>query len=333
MRGRLLRRFLSIKNASPEYDYVVVGGGSSGCVVANKLSENPNLKVLLLEAGKSDNYVWIKIPVGYMYCIDNPRTDWCYKTQSEVGLNGRTLLYPRGKVLGGCSSINGMIYMRGQKEDYNNWANETNDEGWSWDNMLPLFKGMEDFHSGSNAWHGAGGPWRIEKQRLQWKVLDVFQQAAVEHGIPRTEDFNTGDNFGVGYFDVTQVDGWRLNANQAFIKPIIARKNLDVILDSQVDQLLFDDDNENVGGKKSFRCTGVSLARRKDEKVGKKIKTRVGGEVILTAGAIGSVQILERSGIGGGEHLTKLGIKVRSDLPGVGESLQDHLQIRFVTRY
>ena len=301
------------------YDYIIIGAGSAGCMLAKRLTENPNKKVLLIEAGKSDNYIWIHIPVGYLYCIDNPRADWRFKTVAEKGLNGRSLLYPRGRVLGGCSSINGMIYMRGQVGDYESWVQATGDESWSWENALKRYKSFEDYHSAANQWHSKGGEWTVSKQRLRWPIMDRFKDAAVEAGIPASDDFNRGDNFGVGYFDVSQRKGWRLNTSKAFLKDAMKRSNLTVITEAVVTKLKIDPNTKN--------CYGVEYRKN-----GTLCESRItqNGEVILSAGAIGSVQILERSGIGAAAHLNKLGIPVLADLPGVGENLQDHLQLRMV---
>jgi choline dehydrogenase len=301
------------------YDYIIIGAGSAGCMLAKRLTENPNKKVLLIEAGKSDNYIWIHIPVGYLYCIDNPRADWRFKTVAEKGLNGRSLLYPRGRVLGGCSSINGMIYMRGQVGDYEAWVQATGDEAWSWENALKRYKSFEDYHSTANQWHSKGGEWTVSKQRLRWPIMDRFKDAAVEAGIPASDDFNRGDNFGVGYFDVSQRKGWRLNTSKAFLKDAMKRSNLTVITEAVVTKLKIDPNTKN--------CYGVEYRKN-----GSLCESRItqNGEVILSAGAIGSVQILERSGIGAAAHLNKLGIPVLADLPGVGENLQDHLQLRMV---
>ena len=301
------------------YDYITIGAGSAGCMLAKRLTENPNKKVLLIEAGKSDNYIWIHIPVGYLYCIDNPRADWRFKTVAEKGLNGRSLLYPRGRVLGGCSSINGMIYMRGQVGDYQSWVQATGDESWSWENALKRYKSFEDYHSAANQWHSKGGEWTVSKQRLRWPIMDRFKDAAVEAGIPASDDFNRGDNFGVGYFDVSQRKGWRLNTSKAFLKDAMKRSNLTVITEAVVTKLKIDPNTKN--------CYGVEYRKN-----GTLCESRItqNGEVILSAGAIGSVQILERSGIGAAAHLNKLGIPVLADLPGVGENLQDHLQLRMV---
>ena len=301
------------------YDYIIIGAGSAGCMLAKRLTENPNKKVLLIEAGKSDNYIWIHIPVGYLYCIDNPRADWRFKTVAEKGLNGRSLLYPRGRVLGGCSSINGMIYMRGQVGDYESWVQATGDESWSWENALKRYKSFEDYHGTANQWHSKGGEWTVSKQRLRWPIMDRFKDAAVEAGIPASDDFNRGDNFGVGYFDVSQRKGWRLNTSKAFLKDAMKRSNLMVITEAVVTNLKIDPNTKN--------CYGVEY--RKNGALYESLINQ-NGEVILSAGAIGSVQILERSGIGSATHLTQLGIPVIVDLPGVGESLQDHLQLRMI---
>lgn len=298
------------------FDYIIVGAGSAGCLLANRLTEDPNVSVLLIEAGAKDDYVWIHIPVGYLYCIDNPRTDWRYRTRAEPGLNGRSLLYPRGKVLGGSSSINGMIYMRGQEGDYQSWVDETGDEGWSWAESLKRYKKFEDYHGGANDWHSVGGAWRVEKQRLSWKILDVFKQAAVEAGLPQCDDFNRGNNHGVGYFDVNQNKGWRLNTARAFLKPAARRDNLTLITGAVVDKLHFDKNN---------KCHSITF-----HGADKVHTAQVKKEALLCAGSIGSVAILERSGIGQAERLNSLGIPVVSDLPGVGENLQDHLQLRMI---
>jgi choline dehydrogenase len=315
------------------FDYIIVGAGSAGCLLANRLSRDPSKRVLLLEAGSKDNYHWIHIPVGYLYCIGNPRTDWLYRTEAEPGLNGRSLIYPRGKTLGGCSSINGMIYMRGQARDYDQWAALTGDASWSWQSVLPHFKAHEDHYrldggndpqTGGNSrfsdLHGHGGEWRVEKQRLRWDILEAFADAAVEAGVPRSEDFNTGDNEGVGYFDVNQRSGWRWNTSKAFLRPVLARPNLVVWTQAQAERLVFDTDDD--GG---LRCTGVRLTR-----AGTAIEVRARAEVILSAGAIGSPQILQLSGVGPADALQSCGISPVLDLPGVGANLQDHLQIRTV---
>ncbi|WP_175938696.1 GMC family oxidoreductase N-terminal domain-containing protein [Caballeronia sp. BCC1704] len=296
-----------------EFDYIIVGAGTAGCVLANRLTEDPDVTVLLLEAGGKDDYHWIHIPVGYLYCIGNPRTDWLYKTQAEPGLNGRALSYPRGRVLGGCSSINGMIYMRGQREDYDEWAHITGDSNWSWDSVLPVFMRSEDHHGGANPWHGVGGEWRVEKQRLKWKILETFAQAAQQSGIPATDDFNRGDNTGVGYFDVNQRGGIRWNAAKAFLREAMKRPNLTTITGAHTQRLVFE----------GTRCVGVEYRGDDVEYIAKAHR-----EVVLSAGAVNSPQILELSGIGNGARLQRLGIDVVRDLRGVGENLQDHLQLR-----
>jgi choline dehydrogenase len=301
------------------YDYIIIGAGSAGCMLAKRLTENPQKKVLLIEAGKNDHYIWIHIPVGYLYCIDNPRADWRFKTAAEKGLNGRSLLYPRGRVLGGCSSINGMIYMRGQVGDYESWVQATGDDAWSWENALKRYKAFEDYHGPANEWHGKGGEWTVSKQRLRWPIMDRFRDAAVQAGIPASDDFNRGDNFGVGYFDVSQRKGWRLNTSKAFLKEATKRSNLTVITEAVVNKLKIDPVTKN--------CYGVEYQKNGTTT---EVLINQNGEVILSAGSIGSVQILERSGVGSATHLSKLGIPVIADLPGVGENLQDHLQLRMV---
>ena len=311
-----------------EFDYIVVGAGTAGCLLANRLSADPSNRVLLLEAGKPDNYPWIHIPVGYLYSIGNPRVDWLYSTEADPGLNGRSLKYPRGKTLGGCSSINGMIYMRGQARDYDAWAELTGEEAWGWESSLEDFKRHEDHYrlddgadpqTGDNSrfsdLHGTGGEWRVEKQRLRWDVLDSFAEAAAETGVEKTEDFNTGDNSGVGYFDVNQRSGWRWNTSKAFLRPARKRPNLTIWTESLVEKLTFE----------GTRCSGAMVNR-----AGRSTPVTARREVVLSAGAVNSPQILQLSGIGPAALLREHGIEVVRDMPEVGENLQDHLQIRTV---
>jgi choline dehydrogenase len=320
------------------YDHIVCGGGTAGCLLANRLSADPAKRVLLVEAGGNDDYHWIHIPVGYLYCIGNPRTDWLYATEPDAGLNGRALRYPRGKVLGGCSSINGMIYMRGQARDYDGWGALGN-PGWSWAECLPAFLKHEDFHRGADAWHAApgfdrsgaraGGEWRVEKQRLRWDILDAFAAAAQQAGIPATEDFNRGDNEGVGYFEVNQRAGLRWNATKAFLRPVQQRENLQVWTGAHVTRVLLAHRESEGSWDGRRRAVGVEATPQGG---GAPLRARVreGGEVILATGAIGTPQILQLSGIGPAALLRGLGIYIEHELPGVGENLQDHLQIRAV---
>ncbi len=327
------------------FDYIIIGAGTAGSLLANRLSADASKRVLLVEAGRKDDYHWIHIPVGYLYCIGNPRTDWLYHTEPDVGLNGRALRYPRGKTLGGCSSINGMIYMRGQARDYDQWAQLLNDPSWRWEQSLPYFKLHEDHYKGGDAQHGArglpaallqegnspyqqllrhrgaGGEWRVEKQRLRWDVLDAFAQAATQAGIPATDDFNRGDNEGVGYFEVNQKAGWRWNTAKAFLRPTCyGRPNFELWTGAQVSRLLLENTDTA-----ALRCTGVQVWNGKEM-----VEATARAEVLLCAGSIGSPQILQLSGLGPAALLQQRGIAVVQDLPGVGENLQDHLQIRAV---
>ena len=307
-----------------QFDYIVVGAGTAGCLLANRLSADPSVRVLLLEAGGRDDYLWIHIPVGYLYCIGNPRTDWLYSTDPEPGLNGRAIKYPRGKVFGGCSSINGMIYMRGQRRDYDEWASLGN-PGWSWDEVLPYFLRHESHHSldagGSDPLHAGRGEWRVERQRLRWALLDAFREAAAQAGIPPSDDFNRGDNFGCGYFEVNQRKGVRWNASKAFLRPAAGRSNLKIVTGAHVTGLSF-------GGEGGARVDGVHY--REGGFGGEPRLARCTAEVVMAAGAVGTPQLLELSGIGAPELLQARGVTPRVALPGVGENLQDHLQLRTI---
>ncbi|HWH83332.1 MAG TPA: GMC family oxidoreductase N-terminal domain-containing protein [Burkholderiaceae bacterium] len=324
--------------SDPVYDYIVCGGGTAGCLLANRLSADANKRVLLVEAGGNDDYLWVHIPVGYLYCIGNPRTDWLFSTDAEPGLNGRALRYPRGKVLGGCSSINGMIYMRGQARDYDGWGAGDGfgaNPGWSWAECLPDFLKHEDFYKGADEFHAApgfdasgarpGGEWRVERQRLHWPVLDAFAQAAQQAGIPHSEDFNRGDNEGVGYFHVNQRAGIRWNATKAFLRPAQQkRQNLQVWTGAQIGRVLLEPRADGALGAVGIEALPVEG--------GAPVCARVapGGEVVLATGAVGTPQLLQLSGIGDPALLAQHGIAVQRALPGVGANLQDHLQIRAV---
>ncbi len=317
------------------FDTIIIGAGTAGSLLANRLSADKTRRVLLLEAGRKDDYHWIHVPVGYLYCIGNPRTDWLYQTEPDAGLNGRQLRYPRGKTLGGCSSINGMIYMRGQARDYERWAQVTGDDAWAWDKVLAAFRRHEDHwrldqpgqadpafeRLHGNKRLGGGGEWRVERQRLRWDVLDAFAQAAQQAGIPATEDFNGGDNEGVGYFEVNQKAGWRWNTAKAFLRPTCyGRPNFELWTHAQATRLVLERQADG-----SQRCTGVQVWTGSEM-----VTAHATREVILSAGAINSPQLLQLSGIGPGALLQQHGIQVAHELPGVGANLQDHLQIRAV---
>jgi choline dehydrogenase len=297
-----------------DYDYIIVGAGTAGCVVANRLSANHNTRVLLLEGGGKDNWIWFHIPVGYLFAIGNPRADWMFETEKEPGLNGRSLRYPRGKVLGGSSAINAMISMRGQAQDYDHWR-QLGLNGWGWDDVKPVFKRLDDHFLGNTEHHGAGGEWRVEEPRLRWDVLDAIRDAATEMGVPSTSDFNTGDNTGVGYFHVNQKRGLRWSAARGFLKPVMSRPNLRVETGVLAEKILFD----------GTRATGMRYRQ-----AGRVIEARAKGEVILCAGSIGSVQLLQLSGVGPSEWLGEHGIATVLHKPGVGRNLQDHLQQRAI---
>ena len=298
------------------YDYVIVGGGTAGCVLANRLSADPRTRVLLIEAGGGDSYPWIHIPVGYLYCMGNPRIDWMMRTEPEPGLNGRALGYPRGKVLGGCTAINGMIYMRGQAEDYDHWR-QLGNAGWGWEDVLPYFRRSEGSFRGESALHGAGGEWKVAPQRLRWDILEAFRDAAEEIGIPRRDDFNDGGNEGSGFFEVNQRGGLRWTTAKAFLRPARHRANLRVVTGALATGLTL------AGG----RATGVHYRLEGAERT-----ALAEAEVVLAAGAINTPKLLELSGIGDPKVLAGLGIPLAHALPGVGTNLQDHLQIRTVFR-
>lgn len=305
-------------NNGGSFDYVIAGAGSAGCLLANRLSADPDNSVLLLEAGGKDDYFWIGIPVGYLYTIGNPRTDWCFKTEPDPGLNGRTLGYARGKVLGGCSSINAMIYMRGQRGDYDHWAALGN-RGWSWDEVLPYFKRTEDYAHGGDEFHGVGGGLRVEERRVSWEILDAWREAAAECGIPKIAEFNRGDNFGSAYFQMNQRRGVRWSATKAFLRPVLRRPNLTVRTGAHIHRVCIatSETGKRASGLEYRDATGM-------------YRTDARKAVVMAAGAIGTPHILQLSGVGPGAHMREFGIPVLHELPGVGENLHDHLQIRTV---
>jgi len=295
-----------------EFDYIIIGAGSAGCVLANRLSSVSSNKILLLEAGGKDNYPWIHIPVGYYKTMHNPKTDWCFKTEPDVTMNNRSINYPRGKTLGGSSSINGLLYIRGQEQDYDMWR-QLGNVGWSWKDVLPYFIKSENQERGKNEFHGIEGPISVEDQRIQLDILDIFMNAAEEIGIPKTNDFNKGDNFGCGYFQVTEKKGLRCSAAVGYLKPIKNRKNLKIITKAHVKNIDF------------YKKKAIGISYWRNNKL---IKAKAKKEVILSAGSIGSPHILQTSGIGDPSKIKNHGIQIISNSPGVGKNLQDHIMMR-----
>lgn len=303
------------------FEYIIVGGGTAGLLLANRLSRNPKIKVLVIEAGGRDNWIWHHIPIGYLFAIGNPRADWCYKTEPVPGLNNRSIGYARGKVIGGCTAINAMVYMRGQVQDYDTWA-QMGLSGWGWDDVLPYFLKHEDHESGKSDMHGSGGEWRVENARVRWPLIEAVAEAGAQIGIPRVADFNLGTNEGSGYFQVNQKKGMRWSAASAFLKPVLEqRSNITLLLKAHVEKIEFDTSTGN--GRP--RATAVIVS----DESGRRRHTAA-REIILSAGAINSPQILQLSGIGPGELLKSHGIDVVHHAPGVGENLQDHLQLRTI---
>ena len=317
------------------FDTVIVGAGSAGCLLANRLSADPSHRVLLVEAGGEDDWLWIKIPVGYLFTIGNPRTDWCFKTEPDPGLANRSIHYARGRVLGGCSSINAMIYMRGQASDYQHWALQTGDDSWSWDRALETYRSIEDYFAGANPWHGEGGEMRVEPARVRWPILDAWREAAAEQGIASIDEFNRGDNSGCAYFQMTQRRGRRWSMADAFLHPIRHRKNLTVMTQTQVLKVLTRPIQGITQAHSRFHqraWKNVRLEAHGLEMIhqGERVQVTANDQVILAAGAIGSPQLLQVSGIGDANHLKAVGIQPVHELPGVGANLQDHLQIRTI---
>lgn len=321
-----------------EFDYIIVGAGSAGCLLANRLSADPAQRVLLIEAGGKDDWFWIKVPVGYLYTIANPRTDWCFATEADPGLAGRSIHYARGRVIGGCSSINAMIHMRGQASDYELWAQATGDDRWLWGGAdgpgqtLAIYKDLERYFGGADEWHGDSGEIRVERPRVRWRILDAWQDAAKQLGITPIEEFNRGDNAGSAYFHVNQRRGRRWSMADAFLHPVAHRPNLTVYTDTQALRLLLDDqvhDGQRRGAWTTARHCATGVRLRKDGRI---VDVRARREVILSAGSIGSPHLMQVSGLGPAGLLSRYRVPVVVDLPGVGENLQDHLQLRTVYR-